>query len=61
MLAAGMDDFLAKPIQEPDLWTAIDHLVGKQRESETDSDLIAARSCYLLRQRCKIAKLCDDV
>jgi len=27
-LAAGMDDFLAKPIQAPDLWTAIDRVVG---------------------------------
>jgi len=27
-LAAGMDDFLAKPIQAPDLWEAIDRVVG---------------------------------
>ena len=27
-LAAGMDDFLAKPIQAPDLWAAIDRVVG---------------------------------
>jgi len=27
-LAAGMDDFLAKPIQAVDLWAAIDRVVG---------------------------------
>jgi two-component system, sensor histidine kinase and response regulator len=27
-LAAGMDDFLAKPIQAPDLWSAIDRVVA---------------------------------
>ena len=27
-LAAGMDDFLAKPIQAADLWAAIDRVVG---------------------------------
>jgi two-component system, sensor histidine kinase and response regulator len=27
-LAAGMDDFLAKPIQAPDLWAAIDRVVA---------------------------------
>src|SRR5207253_3726853 len=26
-LSAGMDDFLAKPIQAPDLWAAIDRVV----------------------------------
>jgi two-component system, sensor histidine kinase and response regulator len=42
-LAAGMDDFLAKPIRPPDLWTVIDRLVGKHRcENETDFDLLAA-------------------
>ena len=30
-LAAGMDDFLAKPIQAPDLWAAIDGVVEKDR------------------------------
>ena len=60
-LAAGMDDFLAKPIQSPDLWTAIDRLVGKQRsESETDSDLLTAK---VLLSACGrdgkiLAKLC---
>jgi PAS domain S-box-containing protein len=29
-LAAGMDDFLAKPIQAANLWTAIDRVVGAQ-------------------------------
>ncbi len=28
-LAAGMDDFLAKPIQVPDLWAAIDRVMSK--------------------------------
>jgi PAS domain S-box-containing protein len=29
-LAAGMDDFLAKPIQASDLWVAIDRVVGER-------------------------------
>jgi len=30
-LTAGMDDFLAKPIQAPDLWAAIDRVVGARQ------------------------------
>src|SRR5262249_51186192 len=33
-LAAGMDDFLAKPIQTPDLWAAIDRVVGARPPAE---------------------------
>jgi len=33
-LAAGMDDFLAKPIQAPDLWAAIDRVVGARPLAE---------------------------
>ena len=33
-LAAGMDDFLAKPIQAPDLWAAIDRVVGARPSAD---------------------------
>ena len=33
-LAAGMDDFLAKPIQAQDLWTAIDRVVGARPSAD---------------------------
>ena len=33
-LAAGMDDFLAKPIQAPDLWAAIDRAMSNKNEGE---------------------------
>jgi CheY-like chemotaxis protein len=33
-LAAGMDDFLAKPIQPTNLWTAIERLVGARPSTE---------------------------
>jgi PAS domain S-box-containing protein len=33
-LAAGMDDFLAKPIQAPDLWAAIDRVVRVRPPAE---------------------------
>jgi CheY-like chemotaxis protein/HPt (histidine-containing phosphotransfer) domain-containing protein len=33
-LAAGMDDFLAKPIQAADLWAAIDQVVGVRPPAE---------------------------
>jgi CheY-like chemotaxis protein len=33
-LAAGMDDFLAKPIQAADLWAAIDRVVGVRPAAE---------------------------
>jgi CheY-like chemotaxis protein len=33
-LAAGMDDFLAKPIQAPDLWAAIDRVVGERPRAD---------------------------
>jgi two-component system sensor histidine kinase/response regulator len=34
-LAAGMDDFLSKPIQAPDLWAAIDRVVGARPASDS--------------------------
>jgi two-component system, sensor histidine kinase and response regulator len=34
-LAAGMDDFLAKPIQAVDLWAAIDRVVGIRPTAES--------------------------
>ena len=50
-LAAGMDDFLAKPIQAPDLWTAIDRVMSREEEgrrkeekengSASDSSLVS--------------------
>jgi CheY-like chemotaxis protein len=60
-LAAGMDDFLAKPIQSEDLWSAIDRLVGEQRsEIQANSDLLTAK---VLLSACGgngdiLAKLC---
>jgi CheY-like chemotaxis protein len=46
-LAAGMDDFLAKPIQAADLWAAIDRVlrreVGKGRSPIPPSSLLAPR------------------
>jgi two-component system sensor histidine kinase/response regulator len=60
-LAAGMDDFLAKPIQSEDLWAAIDRLVGEQRsENRAKSDLLTAK---VLLSACGgngdiLAKLC---
>jgi two-component system sensor histidine kinase/response regulator len=60
-LAAGMDDFLAKPIQSEDLWAAIDRLVEKQRsENQARSDLLTAK---VLLSACGgngdiLAKLC---
>jgi two-component system, sensor histidine kinase and response regulator len=43
-IAAGMDDFLAKPIQAPDLWAAIDRVRNQEsgvrnQESESRSSL----------------------
>jgi PAS domain S-box-containing protein len=35
-LAAGMDDFLAKPIQAVDLWAAIDRVVGVRGQGTED-------------------------
>jgi len=41
-LAAGMDDFLAKPIRAAELWTAIDRCVGHgPTVNEFDSQLLA--------------------
>ena len=60
-LAAGMDDFLAKPIQSENLWAAIDRLVGEQRsENQAKSDLLTAK---VLLSACGgngdiLAKLC---
>jgi CheY-like chemotaxis protein len=43
-LAAGMDDFLAKPIQTGDLWAAIDRIVGERApNTQAASGLIDAR------------------
>jgi response regulator RpfG family c-di-GMP phosphodiesterase len=60
-LAAGMDDFLAKPIQSEDLWAAIDQLVGEQQsENQANTDLLTAK---VLLSACGgngdiLAKLC---
>ena len=41
-LAAGMDDFLAKPIQPADLWAAMHRLVGSRPPAEPPGpDLLA--------------------
>src|SRR5262245_54940304 len=43
-LAAGMDDFLAKPIQAADLWTAIERVVGVRPPADQPGpDLIDSR------------------
>src|SRR3954465_13295768 len=42
-LAAGMDDFLAKPIQTDDLWATIDRVVGNgTRDTQASTGLIDA-------------------
>jgi HPt (histidine-containing phosphotransfer) domain-containing protein len=38
-LAAGMDDFLAKPIQATNLWAAIDQIVTAQEEAGSKVDV----------------------
>ena len=46
-LAAGMDDFLAKPIQAADLWAAIDRVVRLQdrRRPASDPTVIRDQAC----------------
>jgi CheY-like chemotaxis protein/HPt (histidine-containing phosphotransfer) domain-containing protein len=49
-LAAGMDDFLAKPIQATDLWAAIDRIVRKEeggRRKDEKQSRPAADSSFL--------------
>jgi PAS domain S-box-containing protein len=51
-LAAGMDDFLAKPIQAADLWAAIDRVVRKdegRRMKDEERDRAASDSSFILR------------
>ena len=70
-LAAGMDDFLAKPIQAPDLWAAIDRVVerrdegGRRNEENTEprslpSSLIPHSSSFLLDPRVLLAACGGD-
>jgi CheY-like chemotaxis protein len=41
-LAAGMDDFLAKPIQAPDLWAAIDRVIDRVADASPPPDRSAS-------------------
>jgi two-component system, sensor histidine kinase and response regulator len=43
-LAAGMDDFLAKPIQAANLWVAIDRVVDAHRTPHAPREAILSRS-----------------
>jgi CheY-like chemotaxis protein len=49
-LAAGMDDFLAKPIQAPDLWAAIDRVIRKDEggRMKAEKDRSSAASSFIL-------------
>ena len=46
-LAAGMDDFLAKPIQAADLWAAIDRVMGSRPPADRPGPgLLDPRCCW---------------
>jgi CheY-like chemotaxis protein len=60
-LAAGMDDFLAKPIQAADLWAAIDRVVGPRPPVvKGSSDHATARGPGLLDPRVLLAACGGD-
>jgi PAS domain S-box-containing protein len=61
-LAAGMDDFLAKPIQAPDLWAAIERIVRNQeraRSKDTKSHGPASDSSFILHPSSLDSSLLD--
>ena len=47
-LAAGMDDFLAKPIQAADLWTAIDRVLRKDEGGRMKDEAEPSASSFIL-------------
>jgi PAS domain S-box-containing protein len=60
-LAAGMDDFLSKPIQAPDLWAAIDRVVKKREEGRGRRDeSVACPQFHLLDPRVLLAACGGD-
>jgi CheY-like chemotaxis protein len=60
-LAAGMDDFLAKPFQAADLWAAVDRVVIERRPALLDPALVLA-ACggdgALLGKLCEAFRAC---
>ena len=52
-LAAGMDEFLTKPIRAADLWAAIDRVMGACPPGRTDGSARPAGNLGRLRRRCR--------
>src|SRR5580704_6052303 len=65
-LAAGMDDFLAKPIQAADLWLAIDRVVGSRPADTTASSILDSKvllaacggDAAILEKICRAFRVC---